>query len=238
MDKHVKSLWRGGFDLSLDSQIFALAQEYGEISSCPQDYGLQLYPHPRYCDQFYKCENGTLTLESCENGLLFDGKGSVHNFCNYHWAVDCKDRTYELEKADRSESAYCPYLFGIFPISSGCETGYYRCAYGEAEIAECEKGLAYDERIHACNWPDLLIDENGCDPERVVGFTCPDPDSLPKGSLVQTFLPYPRYAVPGDCKRLITCVNGYPRLLTCGEYEAFNEYSLSCDSIDNVPNCK
>jgi hypothetical protein len=40
-------------------------------------------------------ENGTLTLETCENGLLFDGRGGVHNHCNYHWAVNCDKRINE-----------------------------------------------------------------------------------------------------------------------------------------------
>jgi len=66
-----------------------------EISSCPEPFGLQLYAHPKNCDQFYKCANGTLTLETCSNGLLFDGKGSVHEYCNYHWATDCGERVYE-----------------------------------------------------------------------------------------------------------------------------------------------
>ena len=70
-------------------------REIGEISSCPESYGLQLYPHAKNCDQFYKCANGTLTLETCGNGLLFDGKGSVHNYCNYYWNTECGERVYE-----------------------------------------------------------------------------------------------------------------------------------------------
>ena len=29
-----------------------------QYSSCPEAYGLQLYPHEQYCDKFYKCANG------------------------------------------------------------------------------------------------------------------------------------------------------------------------------------
>ena len=29
-----------------------------QYSSCPEPYGLQLYPHEQYCDKFYKCANG------------------------------------------------------------------------------------------------------------------------------------------------------------------------------------
>lgn len=57
----------------------------GAPSQCPEQYGEQAYAHPEICDQFFLCTNGTLTLETCENGLLFDGKGGVHNHCNYNW---------------------------------------------------------------------------------------------------------------------------------------------------------
>ena len=77
----------------------------------------------------------------------------------------------------RDSSSYCEYAFGIFPVSSGCNTNFYRCAYGEAEQVPCEKGLAYDERIHACNWPDLLL-EYGCNPEGNVRFTLMRPQTL------------------------------------------------------------
>ena len=41
----------------------------------------QVYPNPDSCHQFYKCANGTLTLETCGNGLLFNEvllSGHVH----------------------------------------------------------------------------------------------------------------------------------------------------------------
>merc|ERR1712032_66270 len=60
-----------------------------QYAGCPETYGVQVYPHEQYCDKFYKCVNGTLTEEICENGLVFDGYGDIHNHCNYNWAVDC-----------------------------------------------------------------------------------------------------------------------------------------------------
>merc|ERR1711868_97005 len=46
---------------------------HAQYAGCPEPYGLQVYPHEQYCDKFYKCANGTLTEEVCENGLVFDG---------------------------------------------------------------------------------------------------------------------------------------------------------------------
>ena len=33
---------------------------------------VQVYADPDSCNRFYKCENGTMSLDTCENGLLFD----------------------------------------------------------------------------------------------------------------------------------------------------------------------
>jgi len=201
------------------------AVSYPEITSCPEIYGLQLYPHPASCNQFYKCANGTLTLETCENGLLFDGKGAVHNYCNYHWGVDCQGREADLTPIARG---ICEYSFGLFSAGA-CETFYTQCTYGEPEDQPCTPGLAYDERIHGCNWPDLL---EYCVPEDVVGFRCP---AYSEG-LSARFEPFPRYP-SGDCGRYITCVNGQPRLIGCGDYTVFDDTTLTCRDPEYVPQC-
>lgn len=64
----------------------------------------------------------------------------------------------------RQPESVCEYSFGLFKPSADCDIFYYRCAYGEAEEVACEKGLAYDDRSHSCNWPDLMLDI-GCEPE-------------------------------------------------------------------------
>lgn len=69
----------------------------------------------------------------------------------------------------------------------------------------------------------------------VVGFKCPT--KVPSNSAAAKFWPYPRFAVPGDCHRLITCVNGYPRLITCGEGKVLDESSLTCEEPELVPHC-
>jgi hypothetical protein len=49
----------------------------------------------------------------------------------------------------------CPYQFGIFPVTS-CSPSYIKCAGGAAFETPCDTGTVYDERIHACNWPDQV----------------------------------------------------------------------------------
>jgi hypothetical protein len=93
------------------------------VPACPEQHGVQTYPHPDLCDHFFKCTNGTVSLERCENGLLYDGKGSVHEHCNYNWAVDCGnrkadckyvlcsvDRTDDRMRRGRTHSMICKFL--------------------------------------------------------------------------------------------------------------------------------
>jgi Chitin binding Peritrophin-A domain len=188
--------------------------------NCPEPYGLQAYEHPENCDQFFLCTNGTLTLETCENGLLYDGKGNVHNHCNYNWAVECGTRKHDDTPIS---SPGCDYAFGIYPDSPECSTSYLKCEYGVPHPSPCDAGLVYDERIHGCNWPDQLL--GLCNPDVVVGFTCPTKVS----GLAAKFWPFPRFPVPGDRHRLITCVEGHPRLITCGEEKIFDENTLTCE---------
>lgn len=201
---------------------------YDHISSCPEQYGLQTYPHPDTCHGFYKCANGTLTEELCEHGLLYDGTGNVHNHCNYHWAVNCEGRYSDVVP---HESGPCEYDFGIFAVGA-CETYYHKCQYGEPIPTDCTPGLAYDERTHSCNWPDLMLET--CNPEQIVGFSCPE--YLDPKSLSARFLPFPRFP-SDDCSSYIVCVDDYPRRVFCGDYNLFDEDTLSCqDPKDAV--CK
>lgn len=61
----------------------------------------------------------------------------------------------------------------------------------------------------------------------VVGFKCPT--KVESDSPAARFWPFPRFAVQGDCHRLITCVEGYPRLISCGEDKVFDENTLTCE---------
>ena len=40
--------------------LLGLGCATAQYSSCPEAYGLQLYPHEQYCDKFYKCANGEI----------------------------------------------------------------------------------------------------------------------------------------------------------------------------------
>lgn len=60
-------------------------------------------------------------------------------------------------------------------------------------------------------------------------FTCP---SVEKSNFLQgdTRL----FRSPHDCQHFFICVQGRPRLQSCGEGNAFNEISNACDAAENV----
>lgn len=59
----------------------------------------------------------------------------------------------------------CEFRFGIYPETDGCSTKYVKCADGYPNLLDCEPGLAYDDRIRKCNWPDQL--QEICKPEGI-----------------------------------------------------------------------
>ena len=90
---------------------------------------------PPFADYFL----GTLTEETCENGLVFDGHGDVYNHCNYNWAVDCGQRVYDDTPIS---SPGCLYQYGIYPVGEGCQTTFFKVRHFGYAMAICT-----DERV-------------------------------------------------------------------------------------------
>merc|ERR1712126_175262 len=199
---------------------------------CPEKEGLQVYPNPESCNSFYKCANGTLTLETCGNGLLFNIgtalAGATDNHCSYIWQTNCGERKNDTTPIS---SQGCEYQFGIFAKGPGCYDSYTKCAHGIPTKVTCRLGLAYDYRIHACNWPDLMVKSAGCDPSALLGgFQCPSEAEL--SPLARRYYPFPRFAIPNEPTLYAICVNGLPRLNSCGAGSRFSQETLSCMEVD------
>ena len=47
----------------IPSLLLLAVPAWAQYSSCPEPYGLQLYPHEQYCDKFYKCANGNSSTQ-------------------------------------------------------------------------------------------------------------------------------------------------------------------------------
>ncbi|KAI1279610.1 hypothetical protein HDE_14030 [Halotydeus destructor] len=170
--------------------------------------------------RYYLCRNGTLTLEDCPNGLLYQEHGAVFEFCAYNWNVHCPEGK---AAPGPVSSPGCPWQFGIFDEAGAdkCATHYSECIWGIAERRLCEpKGLVYDDRIKGCNWPD----QKGCKGEDVIGVKCPEEDKL------NPFYPYPRYLYNDNT--IVVCVNDQPRLIHCPEGQLVDQNSYTCVDIE------
>ncbi|KAI4502772.1 hypothetical protein M0802_001816 [Mischocyttarus mexicanus] len=154
----------------------------------------------------------------------------------------------------------CPEKNGRFPVKSQCDA-YIECIDGIAEEKLCPEGLVFnpDARFnYPCGYP---IDVDcGDRPNRQpaqptedcphqygyfkVGdhqncgqfMNCADGRGYVKDS---TFFggEIRFYRSTHDCQRYYICVNGHPRLLNCGEGNAFNELIDACDAAENVTGC-
>jgi hypothetical protein len=199
--------------LSFDSVI---GQEIAAQLHCPPE-GIYAAPHPKACDQYYLCTNGSLTHEFCPNGLMHSLSGAVYGFCAHQWNVNCEGKLIPQPISTPG----CPWSFGFFNEDdrTPCNIYYSECLWGVPERKECQAGLFYDDRIKGCNWPDKV----GCSSENLLGFKCPVDDTTNK------YWPYPRYYYTNNA--IITCVDHQPRLVKCAEDELVDGASLTCQAV-------
>ncbi|KAH7642026.1 protein obstructor-E [Dermatophagoides farinae] len=196
----------------------------GSSFQCLDDFGF--YPHLKSCDKYWACDNGTATLKTCGNGLVFDDSDTRRENCAYPFSVDCGERS-DLEPP--ISTPHCPRLYGIFPDPSNCRI-FYSCWNGEASRYECPPGLAYDDDQRVCVWADHV---DRCDQSEVSdGFVCPDPTETDQPGH------YTRHAHPTDCRKFYVCIEGVARPYGCSLGTVFNVDTLQCDDPENVPGCE
>ena len=95
---------------------------------------------PEQCDAYFRCENGFLTSELCDDGLIYHDKD---NLCDMPMRVDCGTR--ERMQPPRG-SGNCPRLNGLFQHSEFCDQ-YYFCRIGVPLLVTCPVGLVYDLKV-------------------------------------------------------------------------------------------
>jgi hypothetical protein len=203
---------------------------------CQGDDRVYVEENQDSCNQFYQCANGTITLQTCENGLLFDREmaltDAVHNYCVYNWKVDCGSRPRDDTPIS---SPGCEYRFGIFPEGDGCRQRYIQCALGVGTKVPCENEnsnipttlmLSYDVNSHSCDWPDLLLNI-GCNPQEMFQFQCPVTRNF-VGTRNELYAPFPRFTVEGNNKTYLICVDNQPRLQSCGALDSWDPETLEC----------
>lgn len=190
--------------------------------SCPERNGT--FPTST-CDGYIECKDGVGEEKLCPDGLLFNPE--VRGYpCQYPIDVDCAGRT-ATQPAQPTEE--CPHQYGYFRLGDATHCGQFmNCAAGRGFTFDCPEGLAFNAASYRCDWPDQVPD---CDAEAY--FSCPPPAKGFFGFGEE----YRFFRSPADCQRYFVCIEGKPRAYVCGEGQAFNELTNTCDGAENVTGC-
>lgn len=180
------------------------------------------FPVEDQCDAYIECKDWKSQRILCPDGLLFKPGTPYKSYpCVYPSDVSCDKRRILQHPLPTAE---CPHLYGFFRAGDMKSCGvYHSCVDGKAFELKCPEGLAYNTKTSQCDWPDVVED---CDVEEYLGFACP-------GLFGENSSANPiNYRHPDDCNKYFACINGKPRLLSCGEDKVFDEYSGQCESSD------
>ncbi|XP_069961268.1 protein obstructor-E isoform X2 [Cherax quadricarinatus] len=162
--------------------------------------------HEDHCDLYYECINDLPVVQSCPNGLFYQGKRTrgLFGVCDYHFNVDCYDRP---SSNPPIKTEHCDWLYGIFGHETSC-TRYWTCWNGTATEQFCIGGLLYNEDTHSCDWPQNV---RGCQKHPLCKD---DPNAnVPLGK---------------SCERYWACQGGYPRLQRCPATLVFDKQTRRC----------
>lgn len=195
-------------------------------ASCPERNGR--YAKQSQCDAYIECIDGIAEEKLCPEGLVFNPEARFNYPCGYPIDVNCEGRP-NLQPASPTED--CPHQYGYFKIGDHQHCGQFmNCVDGRGYVFDCPEGLAFNPESYRCDWPDQVPD---CDAETFLGFRCPEVrNSLFGGAEIQF------YRSTIDCHHYYICVNGRPRLQSCGMGNAFNELIDACDAAENVTGCE
>ncbi|XP_012288766.1 protein obstructor-E isoform X2 [Orussus abietinus] len=213
------------FSASLN-QVGQGPTQRGSSASCPEKNGR--FPVPSQCDAYIECIDGVPEQKVCPEGLMFNPEARFNYPCGYPIDINCEGRP-NLQPAQPTDN--CPHQYGYFKMGDRQNCGQFiNCADGVGYVFDCPEGLAYNAETYRCDWPDQVAD---CDAEAFLGFSCPPEDN--QGFFLPGQLRF--YRSQADCQRYYVCIEGRPRLQNCGEGNAFNELTGSCDGAENVTGC-
>lgn len=190
-----------------------------------------IVPHPFFCDQFYRCSEGSRELQGCRDGYGLDLKTGE---CKTVDDISCGKRN-RLYATSHDNLIKCPFRNGLFPILNECES-YTDCRDGKDYLRSCSSGLVFDDQLGACVHPDQTTRED-CLASKFLNFECPELVFDDNGFL--PFGDHDRVAHPSECNKFFSCdFGGQPRLNGCPEPTVFNPKTGFCVEADQVTGCE
>lgn len=175
---------------------------------CPL-VGLELHPHPQYCDQYVACLNGFPRVINCAPGLHWDQERQK---CDYPENVVCVIPEPELNYVCEPDQIY------VTPHPHDCQR-FIVCVNGERRVNRCADTLLFDPVLLRC---DQDYNVNCVLPEESVDYQCdPTRDFY--------FAPHPL-----NCNYYIMCFAGHRQIHRCADSLIFDWMHLRCDVPQNA----
>ncbi|XP_058122265.1 peritrophin-1-like [Anopheles ziemanni] len=109
---------------------------------CNQQTGVQLFPHPTFCEQFITCSNGISFIGACNQGELFDAELQA---CKNEARVDCSRM--------RCPAIDNPNVVVFIPGIQSCDE-YFLCQGGTPIQRFCSPGLHWNRLTERCDFPE------------------------------------------------------------------------------------
>jgi len=209
------------------------------------------------CRKFYRCINGYLSTETCQDGLVYNGPAKA---CDWPQNVAGCEYTYWGNECDAN--------IDLTRTSNDC-TKFYRCDRGWLKTEVCPDGLVFDNNAKVCNWPNLVQGceytfwGNECDANTDLTRTATDctkyyrcdrgwlkTEVCPNGLYFDNVLKRCEWAnqvscgtvsaaqctadqdltqVSGDCSRFNKCINGKLSTETCPNGYYFDRTIRACN---------
>jgi len=155
--------------VSTSCYVGAAASRIPREPECPL-VGTARFPHPEECTQYYVCQDGKSTIQTCPHGLHFN---VAIKQCDWPPAgcFPGKPRPETQPNVPDAEVADSSRCFGTCPLPdpmdktihlpySGDCTRFCKCSYGIPFVMNCPpmgngKKLHWDKQKDICNWPEI-----------------------------------------------------------------------------------
>jgi len=160
------------------------------------------------CRKFYRCINGYLSTETCQDGLVYNGPAKA---CDWPQNVAGCEYTYWGNECDAN--------IDLTRTSNDC-TKFYRCDRGWLKTEVCPDGLVFDNNAKVCNWPNLVP---GCE-YTFWGNECDANIDLTRTAT--------------DCTKFHRCDRGWLKTEVCPDGLVFDNNAKVCNWPNLVQGCE
>jgi len=134
----------------------------GPVTKVTKDpcIGKEYSPDPKNCNVFYQCSGGQMIKLPCPPGLHWNQREAMCDWPHRVNRPECpaSAMSQTCNTSPNSDGFVCPKPTGLFEVSGDCKS-FYMCDHCKATRKPCPKGLAWNQKLTTCDWPEMV---KGC----------------------------------------------------------------------------